>query len=709
MIVMEKTKERFINFRPLLIIALMLCMSVVFMVEIYSNLLMLIPAIVLFLFFIVVCLIKKKYVFMAITLFIYLIGFGLTSFTIETYSTNFDRENCVIYGRVANVVSSGYEGGYYLILKNVEIDINDETENLRGKVSASVYGATENKISIGDILSCKTKISNIKIIEDDEVNVNYYHDDIRYHCSLTYKNISLIDGSLNIIEKLKENSKDSLTEFMGEDVGGISYAVLFGDKSLIESDTKTSFRESGIAHVLAVSGLHVGFLFSLLYLFLNKIPINRWFRFLILVICLFSYCFVCEFSPSVVRASIMCLCLMFTRLLGKQYDSLSSISLAFIIIVLCRPLFIYDIGFQMSFGAVLGSILVLKAIDRFNFKNKFVKGLVSGISVSIATQLGIIPIIANSFGFVATYSIFANIITIPLFGIFYPLLCIANLFVLISSFFNFLYFVPLSLMNTIISISDIVSSLPFAYVEIFTMGVVGTLLFYITLFALGGFVNLKGMIKILSITALSCLTIMSVVINNMPFVFTSNNFVVSKDMPYYATINTNNNSLYLIDIDTSKEGLKRLRKLLNKKKINKIDGLVFINNLDFSSAEISTFVKDFNATIYLPTGHTSISNLLLLDIKLVEYDDSKMIYFDFGTMQTFLSSNGKIVEFEIENKKFLLTSGEFSSSDLDKLKDEIVYPIYMVCYNEDSSVLKEERVFNSNYYLYYGEECDIVI
>ena len=705
---MENTKERFINFRPLVIIALMLCIGVVFMVEIYSNILMVIPAGVVAVVFALFCFIKKKYVFLAITMFIYLLGFGITVLTIETYSKSLSKEDCLIIGRVSDVVYSGYEGQYYLTFENVVIEVEDAKTSLSGKTSVTVYGVVNDDITVGDIISGKTKISNINIIEDNSVNINYYHDDIRYYCSLSFKNISIENNNPSVIEKLKTTTKDNLTKHMGEEVGGISYAVLFGDKSLIDYQTSTTFRESGISHILAVSGLHVGFLFAILYFFLNKLPLNRWLKFLALFIFLFGFCFVCEFSPSVVRASIMCLCLVLTRLLGKQYDGLSGISLAFIIIVLFRPLFIYDVGFQMSFGAVLGSILILKVIDRFDLKNKTLKNIVSGVSISIATQIGILPIIANSFGYLATYSVLINIVVIPIFAIFYPLLCIINLFVLISNVFSFLLVVPFALMKTIVAISSFVSSLPYAYIEVFGMGLISTILFYIAMFVLGGFVNLKGDIKTLSIIATLCLSVMFVTINNIPKKFTTNNFIVENNT-YYASINTENNDLYLIDIDTSKKGIEKLRSILKGKKIKQIDGLIFISNTNFSSSEISNFAKDFDCVIYLPQNHASAPNLLLMGNDVVEYDDSKMLYFNFGTMQTFTYQKGLIAEFNINNKKFLISSGVFSEEDVLKIKNDILYPVHFVSYDENSYSLGDKQIFNSNYHLYYGEKCDIVI
>ena len=703
-----ETKERIVNFRPLLIIALMLCLSVVFMVELYSNFLFLIPAILIFLIVLLFCVLKKKFVFMAIVLFIYLLGFGVTALTIETFSNKYEKVDCVVYGRVRDISFSGYEGRYYLQLSNVELDFDGSKEKLEGKTNVTIYGVTENTIAIGDFISGQTKLSNIEILEDEEINNDYYSDNIRYSCSLSYDKTMLIKNGPNLIEKLKINSKNNLANYMGEDIGGISYAVLFGDKSLIEYQTKLSFRESGVAHILAVSGLHIGFLFALLYFFLNKLPLNRWVKFLILAVALFMYCFICQFSPSVVRASIMCLCLLFTKLLGKQYDSLSSLSLAFVIIILFRPLYVFDVGFQMSFGAVLGAILVLKVIDRFNFKNKFIKGIVSTISVSVATQLGIIPIIAKSFGYLATYSIFANILTIPVFAIFYPLLCVFNLFVLISNIFSFLLVVPFALMKTIVSITDFVSGLPFSYIGIFGMGTVGTLLYYLGMFVLGGFVNIKDIFKILSVTLLFSMAIMFVAINNIPYKFTTNNFCLNNGN-YYASINTEDNVFCLIDIDTTKSGIAKIKRNLQKRKISKINVLLFANNTEFVSADIATFAKEYNATIYLPQNHGSVANLLLENCDIVEYDDSKMFYTEFGSMQTFTYSNGKLIELNINDKNILYVCGEFCDKDILDIKQQIRYPFYVICYDEKHTTMQIEEVFYSNYYLYYGEEYDIVI
>ena len=116
---MTTTKERLINFRPVMIVALLFSLSVIFMVGLFSSLFYLIPAILLFLFVLVFSLIKRKYVFAIISLLIYLFGFLVTGLTIVSYSKNFDKESCVIAGRVCEISNSSYENDFSVLLENV--------------------------------------------------------------------------------------------------------------------------------------------------------------------------------------------------------------------------------------------------------------------------------------------------------------------------------------------------------------------------------------------------------------------------------------------------------------------------------------------------------------------------------------------------------------------------------------------------------------
>ena len=704
---MTTTKERLINFRPVMIVALSFSLSVIFMVGLFSSLFYLIPAILLFLFVLVFSLIKRKYVFAIISLLIYLFGFLVTGLTIVSYSKNFDKESCVIAGRVCEISNSSYENHFSVLLENVSVETEDGKVKLNGKTNFNIYGVSENSISIGDIISAPTKISNVKIIEDGYLNNGYYADDIRYNCSATFTKIIVSDGNPNFFENIKYSTRDNLIKYMGEEEGGISYAVLFGDKSFISYQTTTSFKESGITHILAVSGLNIGFLYALLYFFLDKFKINRWIKFVLLGVCLFCYCLLCDFNPSVVRAAIMCMCLLFTKIIGKQYDAINGLSLSFLLILLFKPLYLYDVGFQLSYGAMLGLILMLRLVDKLNIKNKILKWIVLAVSVSIVSQLGVLPIIAGTFGYLSTYSIIANLVVVPVFAIYYPILCITNLFVMISPIFSFLLIIPTAMVKFTVSFSNIISGLPFAYIKVFGLGTIATILFYFGMFVIGGFINLKGSLKAIFITAVLTTCVMFVSLFNIPNKFTTNNFVILNNAEYYARINTKTNKLFLIDINTTNTGL--LERSLKEQKINSVYGLIFTGNTSVSSHDIISFIEDYNVSvIYFPKNHSAINNLLLTGHNVIEMDENKKLY-DHINIQTHIFEKGELFEFEIEDKTIIFVNGELSNSNIDYIKQIILKPIELVCFSENVKILNNKEIFNSNNYLYYGEECDIVI
>ena len=136
---------------------------------------------------------------------------------------------------------------------------------------------------------------------------------------------------------------------MGEENAPLAYAVLFGDRTQVSDDILTSYNNAGILHLLAVSGLHVGFIAGLIYALLSKLKLKRLFSFIITACLLLFYNYLCNFTPSVVRATIMICVGLFANVLGKKSDTLTTIGIAGILTLLIKPLWAFDIGFQLSY------------------------------------------------------------------------------------------------------------------------------------------------------------------------------------------------------------------------------------------------------------------------------------------------------------------------------------------------------------------------
>lgn len=144
-----------------------------------------------------------------------------------------------------------------------------------------------------------------------------------------------------------------LDKVLGQD-SALFKALLIGERSQLEDDTTQAFRDAGIAHVLAVSGLHVGILVGMLLTLLKWLRVRSWTRMIVIAIFLLLYARLLDFAAPVLRAAILSMVIMTGQMLHKRSDPLTNLALAFMIILSFRPLDIFQAGFQLSFLAVLG-------------------------------------------------------------------------------------------------------------------------------------------------------------------------------------------------------------------------------------------------------------------------------------------------------------------------------------------------------------------
>lgn len=242
-------------------------------------------------------------------------------------------------------------------------------------------------------------------------------------------------GTISTIVKKSEEYKMVASKYIeqvcnmqeeGEELGIIK-ALLIGDKSDLNYSIKQSFKNIGAAHTLALSGLHVGIIWAFISLLLS--PLSLWnsgkkIRLFLTILILAIYSFIAGMSSSVVRASIMISILQINSVLGRKNNSFEALIFAAFIIILISPHSLKSAGFQLSFLAVLGIIIITPTINKIShkveqlLKNKIAKGmihlLIQSISISIACQIFTLPIILLYFNYFPQHFIIANIAVIPL-------------------------------------------------------------------------------------------------------------------------------------------------------------------------------------------------------------------------------------------------------------------------------------------------------
>ena len=269
----------------------------------------------------------------------------------------------------------------------------------------------------------------------------------------------------------------------------LMYAMLLGDRSTLDGDISESFSLTGLAHVLSVSGLHVGILVGFLMWLLKFLRVNRRRQVPIIAAVLAVYCYLCGFRYSILRASIMFLVLAVRRAFLRSNDLLSSVSLAGIVVLVLFPFSINSASFQLSFACMLGiALFALPLSNFFEKKAKLPHWLASAFSMYFATFLGCLPLMIKYFGFVSVVGVFTNLLFLPLMVLAFQ---ISFLAVVTWVAFPLLYVVNIVL-DVVISVTQWIASLPFSYVSLAGGGGYWFLLYYVGLVLATRFIFFRG-------------------------------------------------------------------------------------------------------------------------------------------------------------------------------------------------------------------------
>lgn len=191
-------------------------------------------------------------------------------------------------------------------------------------------------------------------------------------------------------------------------------AIVLGDKTELESETKMRYQMSGIVHILAISGLHISVLVVGLYELLKRFGFGIWPSGMISLVLMLNYGMMTGGSVSTMRAVIMFLISVGAKILGRIYDMPTALSLAAILVLMDSPAYLLDGGFWLSFGAVVGVGAVEPAFrEIFGIKGKVGKAFETSFAVQVTT----LPVMLWFYGEVSVAGIFLNLLVLPTVGI----------------------------------------------------------------------------------------------------------------------------------------------------------------------------------------------------------------------------------------------------------------------------------------------------
>lgn len=247
-------------------------------------------------------------------------------------------------------------------------------------------------------------------------------------------------------------------------------ALTLGDKEELSHEIKETYSIAGASHILALSGLHIGFLYGL-FLFLLR-PLWEWkapFKFVagcFIIILLWGFAFFTGFTPSVVRSVIMFSLLTIARVLRNEQLSLNTLSATALLMLVCNPLWLFDVGFQLSFSAV-ASILLLQ--PRFyhliTVKGRIFRSAWGLLTLTVAAQIGTLPLVLYYFSRFPVHFMLTNLwVTFMTSLILY-----GALLLLLLTPFPFLQFALAKVVDLLIGVQNgllaCIKELPFASVN----------------------------------------------------------------------------------------------------------------------------------------------------------------------------------------------------------------------------------------------------
>lgn len=498
--------KRIFNYRPMVFFALAMIAGILMSEALYTCSVWwyLALTIVIIGAVITVAAIKKSRKLLYIPLAV-LIGFiGMTATNLQYNSVPIKTYSGTFTAQVSSEIL--YENGKVTFyLDNVRTDDGSLDYSARAKGSVD---ADDIDFAPGDYVELSGTIKYYSHERFSTYYSGYVQNGVRYGVSFSsIKKIS--DGKLKFPDNLQLEIKRILYQNTDDYTASISQALVLGDKFGIDGDLYDNIKASGLAHVLAVSGLHVSTLAAALYFVLKKLKVNPKISFAVVLVLTFMYSMLCSFTASSLRAVVMSGVSMFASSFGRKKDDLSSLSLAAILILLFRPCAITDIGFLLSFASVAGIFMFArpfekageKVVNKISPKRHIGRKFASVCALSFATNLASYPFVAYFFGEVPVLFLLSNFLILPYVMAVYVAMLVLTLLSLVTGFGGFVWILRFLLLPFRLYVGAI-GSLNFATINT-QIGLVGLITFVVLLLLSSRYVFLTKVERgrALSITA----------------------------------------------------------------------------------------------------------------------------------------------------------------------------------------------------------------
>lgn len=356
----------------------------------------------------------RNYFFLLCLPVFFVLGFSLMNRQLSPGSMDSAFESEIRGDAAGRLVMIQEKEDYQILtLKNTAIKLDKGMTYSGNKIT--VYTTSKTRFKIGYLLNVSGKIKKFqKASNQGQYNEFLYNKMQHIDYKLNADSVEITNGDYSVFHQFLYELKKGLTgvyqKILPPKNAGILSAMILGEMSLLEDEMKDLYRQSGISHILAISGLHISLLGLTLYRLLRRLGLPSFLTTGISVFVIVSYGILTNFGVSTNRAVVMMVILMAAGLIGRTYDLLSATALSALIILIQSPLQITNAGFLLSFGAIMGIALMNPVIsDLIPLKGNVWDGFKSSVSIQTIT----LPVILYFFYEFPTYSVIINMIILP--------------------------------------------------------------------------------------------------------------------------------------------------------------------------------------------------------------------------------------------------------------------------------------------------------
>jgi len=233
---------------------------------------------------------------------------------------------------------------------------------------------------------------------------------------------------------IREYIESAVSSSVHENYQGLIVGVMTGDTSSIGKEEKQWIRLSGISHIMAVSGTHVTYILMPVRTLVKRKKLDIALRSGLCIIPLFLFVTIAGFSPSVLRAGVMCGTELVSKVIDRRNDPLNTLGIAGLVCLLVYPFAVADVGFLLSFGAVLSGMVINPILKEVIYRNREPVKCLEGLFYGVSVNIGLIPVMMYYFNVVSPAGVVITLLAAPLSA----LMCIFGYVMVICYYVPFL-------------------------------------------------------------------------------------------------------------------------------------------------------------------------------------------------------------------------------------------------------------------------------